>query len=264
MTGIFFKDHPCTTTADAPALVLLHGWGMHSGVWQHFIPLLTPHFHVRCIDLPGYGRSAHVAVPDSLETLADLLLTVAPARAVWAGWSLGGLVALAFASRHGVHVSHLALLAATPCFVQRKHWQCAMSPQDFEAFAASLRQNAAATLKRFLALQCRGSISGKADLRFLQGVAGAVPVPAVPALMKGLELLRAEDWRPVLPVLGMPLLCLLGEKDELVPVAVAAAVSVLQASVMVRVIPAAAHAPFVSHPEICRDALLSLVQVPHE
>lgn len=245
-------------------MVLLHGWGMHSGVWQHFIPLLTPHFHVRCIDLPGYGRSAHVAVPDSLETLADLLLTVAPARAVWAGWSLGGLVALAFASRHGCHVSHLALIAATPCFVQREHWQCAMASQDFEAFAASLQQDAAATLKRFLALQCRGSISGKADLRFLQETAGGVPMPTVPALMNGLELLRAGDLRPVLPGLNLPVLCLLGEQDELVPVSAAAAMSTLQASVMVRVIPAAAHVPFVSHPEICRDALLSLVQVSHE
>ncbi len=38
-------------------LVLLHGWGLNSGVWHCIIDRLAPHFRLHLVDLPGYGRS---------------------------------------------------------------------------------------------------------------------------------------------------------------------------------------------------------------
>ena len=39
-------------------LVLIHGWGMHSGIWDNVIPLLSQVFCVQCVDLPGHGYSS--------------------------------------------------------------------------------------------------------------------------------------------------------------------------------------------------------------
>lgn len=240
-------------------LVLVHGWGMQSGVWETFLPWLTPHVRVRCIDLPGHGRSAAVPMPASLDALAELLLAVAPARAAWLGWSLGGLVALKMAARFPPRVSQLVLMAATPCFVQREGWPWAMPAPDFRAFAESLRQDAALALKRFLALQCLGSVSARQDLRLLQACLADLPVVAGEPLQQGLALLGDSDRRARFAALAVPVLCLLGEQDALVPASVAADLSSLLPAAQVRVVPGAAHLPFLSHAQACRQALLDLL-----
>lgn len=42
---------------DRPALLLLHGYPQTSAMWHLIAPLLSPHYHVICPDLRGYGRS---------------------------------------------------------------------------------------------------------------------------------------------------------------------------------------------------------------
>ncbi|MBP8853208.1 MAG: pimeloyl-ACP methyl ester esterase BioH [Moraxellaceae bacterium] len=263
MNRLFFQDFPCTgnanTNTDAPVLVLLHGWGMHSGVWQDFIPLLTPYTQVRCIDLPGFGRSAAVGVPDSLEDWADAVHEVMQARAVVVGWSLGGLIALMLAARYPQAVSHLVLIAANPCFVQREGWDAAMPAELFTPFAQALQQDRDTTLKRFLALQCRGSVSHKQDLRFLQACAAQPQLPSSSALCQGLALLEKSDLRVLLAAMSLPVLFLLGEQDALVPVSLAQSLPMVLPDVAVQVIPEAAHLPFLSHLQSCSDALLKFI-----
>lgn len=259
MSGIFYQDFLCSGATDAPELVILHGWGMHSGVWAAFLPLLTPHARVRCIDLPGFGRSAGMPIPPSLESMMDALQHVAPAQAVWMGWSLGGVLAMEMASRFPQRVSRLVLMAATPCFVQRDDWPCAMPAQEFSAFSDSVRQDAASALKRFLALQCQGSVSSRQDLRFLQSCIAQAAAPSGKALEQGLALLRASDCRADFLALSMPVLCLFGEQDALVPASVASALSSLQPASTVRLIEGAAHVPFLSHPKTCADAVLHFI-----
>ncbi|MXS81486.1 pimeloyl-[acyl-carrier protein] methyl ester esterase, partial [Nitrosomonas sp. GH22] len=36
-----------------PDLVMLHGWAMHSGVWEGVIGSLSHRFRLHCVDLPG-------------------------------------------------------------------------------------------------------------------------------------------------------------------------------------------------------------------
>lgn len=259
MSGVFFQDHACTAHANAPVLVLLHGWGMHSAVWETFIPFLVPHLRVRCIDLPGFGRSASVPVPTSLEAMTDVLQEVAPVQAVWMGWSLGGLLAMEMAARLPQRVSHLVLMAATPCFVQQNDWPCAMPAKDFSAFVDSVRQDASTALKRFLALQCLGSVSSKQDLRFLQSCVAQGEVPSGEALEQGLALLGGADSRVPFSTLSLPVLSLLGEHDALLPGSVAPALSSLLPSSTIRVVADAAHVPFLSHPQTCADAILDFI-----
>jgi pimeloyl-ACP methyl ester carboxylesterase len=43
--------------ADAPALLLLHGFPRASHMFRDLIPLLADRFHIIAPDLPGFGRS---------------------------------------------------------------------------------------------------------------------------------------------------------------------------------------------------------------
>src|SRR5437762_9418345 len=38
-------------------LLLIHGWGVTYTIWQDLAPLLTPHFELIMIELPGVGGS---------------------------------------------------------------------------------------------------------------------------------------------------------------------------------------------------------------
>lgn len=40
-----------------PALVLLHGWALHGGVFAPLVERLSPHFQLHLVDLPGHGFS---------------------------------------------------------------------------------------------------------------------------------------------------------------------------------------------------------------
>lgn len=240
--------------AAAPALVLLHGWGLHGGVWQDWVPQLRGHFNVTVVDLPGFGGSAGVPWPESPARLDELLLAVAPPRAVWLGWSLGGLLALGVAARCPGRVQALTMLAATPCFVQRIHWATAMPASLFSEFRKGVDGDAGRTLQRFLALQCHGSPSSRADIRFLRQVLAEVPLPSAGVLARALDVLAEADARGSLAALAVPLQFILGGNDALVPRALATA---LPAHAQTVVINDAAHLPFLSHAAPCRDALLA-------
>ena len=63
-----------STTGQGPDLVLLHGWGISSSIWEPVLPLLKPHFRVTTIDLPGIGKSEWDDSLNSLEKYAKYLL----------------------------------------------------------------------------------------------------------------------------------------------------------------------------------------------
>ena len=185
---LYHDTYGCTggAGASAPELVLLHGWGLHSVVWDPVVPALLEHFQITVIDLPGLGRSPMPAGDYDLDYVIAHVLRVAPARAVWLAWSLGGEVATAIAARHPERVAALSLVASNPCFVQRGDWPAAMPESVFRQFRDLFDEDRDGTLIRFLSLQCRGSARMKEDIRFLQEIMYLQGLPAPKALRAGL------------------------------------------------------------------------------
>jgi pimeloyl-[acyl-carrier protein] methyl ester esterase len=246
-------------------LVLLHGWGMNAAVWDGLPAALSGRLTQHRIELPGHGESAFGAPcdgsgPHALWAWADACLAAAPERAVWLGWSLGGLVALAAALREPERIQALILMTATPRFVRAADWTPAMRPELLAQFHDGLLADPAGTLSRFLALQVRGSEHARQTLRTLQKELSARPAPNPAALALGLDLLRDEDLRGPLPDLRPPSLWLFGDRDTLVPAAVAERIEILLPKARTRVIQGAAHAPFISHPAETVEAIDGLLQ----
>src|SRR5262249_28544165 len=94
-----------------PDIVLLHGWGMRSSIWNQ-VSHFAQHFSVHAPDLPGYGY-ARATDPYTLDNLSDVLATASPPRVMLCGWSLGGQIALAWALRYPEQVERLVLIAST-------------------------------------------------------------------------------------------------------------------------------------------------------
>ena len=260
-----------------PDLVLLHGWGLHAGVWESLRAPLARRYRLHLVDLPGYGRSRDIDPPATTEELAAALVQQTPAGAIWLGWSLGAQIALLAAHRSPEHVHRLVLVAATPCFVARTNWPMAMAPDVFNDFSSGLPQDWRATLTRFLGLMVADPRQDREMLQALRvtlmsrgesanarslargprtRVPGVPPItspigePATAALAGGLEWLRHNDLRPLLVAIRQDTLLFQGDRDRLVPSSATAALAAMLPNARVCLVEGAGHAPFLSHPDL--------------
>ena len=238
-----------------PDLVLIHGWSMHSGVWHDLAEILAQHFTLHLVDLPGHGLSDWHSGDFELEAILSWMAAELPTQAYYLGWSLGGLISLAFVQHFPNRVEMLALLAATPCFVKQADWPHAKSSLVFSGFHEQLGQNQAATLQQFLLLQARGSTRSRQTIKALAVKMAEVGTANPEALSEGLSLLMHLDMRDALSKLDCPSLLLLGECDTLVPQAMAGDALALNSKLTVQVIDGAGHAPFISHVTACEQHL---------
>ncbi|MEA3640686.1 MAG: alpha/beta fold hydrolase [Lamprobacter sp.] len=156
-------------------------------------------------------------------------------------------------------ISALILVTANPRFVQAADWQAAMPDEIFEGFHASLLDDPNATLERFLSLQVRGSEEAREILRRLRAGIAERPQPQPEALLAGLDLLREEDLRARLADIPQPALWLFGERDTLVPAAVAERIELLMPNARCQTISGAAHAPLLSHGDAVAAAIVDFL-----
>jgi pimeloyl-[acyl-carrier protein] methyl ester esterase len=233
-----------------PPLVLLHGWGLNSGIWNGTVPALAERYRCIAIDLPGHGDSP--LPTGGLEAWADACRAAAPVGATWLGWSLGGMVALAAALQAPEDVAGLLLVSTTPRFVTAPDWPHAVAPNTLARFAAELASDWRGTVEDFLTLQTLGGAAGMKVLRKLrrQVFSGATPDPA--GLAAGLRILETIDLRARLPENDLPAKVMSGERDRLTPPTAGRALAeALDADY--QSIPRSAHAPFLAAPEQFTD-----------
>ncbi|MBI3903729.1 MAG: alpha/beta fold hydrolase [Nitrosomonadales bacterium] len=260
---------------------MLHGWGMHGGIWGEVVPQLAQHFRVHCVDLPGHGYSKAekgeeargkrktsepqlpfplLPSPFSLDAIVSELSVQFDEPVNVCGWSLGGMIAQRWAVRDPGKIKRLVLVASTPCFAEREDWLFGMAADTLRQFAAELERDYAATLRRFLALQMRGSASERALLADLRTRLFSRGEPDIDALRAGLNILRDADLRTDLPAIRQPTLVISGERDRLTPPQASACLAQNLPDARMVEIKGAAHAPFLSHPEIFVAQLMDFMQ----
>jgi 2-succinyl-6-hydroxy-2,4-cyclohexadiene-1-carboxylate synthase len=97
--------------ADAPRMVLLHGFTQTARCWAPFDAALAEHHQLRLVDAPGHGASRH-AHADLVD--AAWLVGVAGGPATYVGYSMGGRIALQLALDSPDLVRRLVLISASP------------------------------------------------------------------------------------------------------------------------------------------------------
>jgi pimeloyl-[acyl-carrier protein] methyl ester esterase len=242
---------------DGPDLVLLHGWGLHGGVWRALAPRLAESFRVHLVDLPGHGHSRDVAF-EGLDSVVDAVASRVPAGAAVCGWSLGGLVALRLAARHPSRATALALVSTTPCFVQREGWPHAMARETLEAFADGLRAEPARMIRSFVNLNALGGPAARDRMRELAAMLAERGTPSPPSLAAGLALLHDADLRDEVGAIDRPVTVIHGSRDALTPVGAGRWLAGALPFARFVEIAGAAHLPFVSHPDEVARAIETL------
>jgi pimeloyl-ACP methyl ester carboxylesterase len=97
-------------------LVLIHGYPLDHTIWNPVVPLLEDDFDLILPDLRGFGQSgttqAAYRLADMAADLAALLDLLKIDKAVIAGHSMGGYIALAFAHAYPGRLLGLGLVAS--------------------------------------------------------------------------------------------------------------------------------------------------------
>ena len=239
-------------------LVMLHGWGMHTGIWRELADDLSMHFRVVCIDLPGHGRSSAVC-PLQLEAVARQVLLQVSMDCHWFGWSMGASILMQLMAMAPGQVKSMTLLAANPAFVRQQQWSHGIDAQVLAAFADDLQADYKKTLQKFIALQTLGSAQAREALKQLRAQIFEVSAPRPQALLQGLDILLQGDLRAVMEQSDRPCLVILGERDQLVPVSIADFYRALACRPQVEVIAGAGHAPFLTHRRQVKDMILGFI-----
>jgi pimeloyl-[acyl-carrier protein] methyl ester esterase len=245
-------------------LVMLHGWGMHAGLWSPLLPRLIERFRLYLVDLPGHGHSRDLEPPLSLGRIVDAVERAIaeaspPGPLTVLGWSLGGQVALEWARLRPGRVGALVLMSTTPNFVRRPDWPHAIAEATLRQFGDELRVAYRPTLKRFVTLQVQGGEHTRDALGALRAHLFARGEPSPQALHDSLELLAASDLRGGIGAISQPALVIAGDRDTMTPVAAAQWLAGALPHATLAIVPGAAHAPFLSHPDAVVAALDSFV-----
>lgn len=99
------------------AVVLLHGFLENSSMWEHFVLELSKKYRIITIDLLGHGQTESLGYIHTMEDNADVVFSVLSElkirKAILAGHSMGGYVALAFAELYPDYVKGIALINST-------------------------------------------------------------------------------------------------------------------------------------------------------
>jgi pimeloyl-ACP methyl ester carboxylesterase len=100
--------------ADAPPIVLVHGWPQNWWAWRHVIPSLSARFRVVAPDLRGHGWTDAPAGRYDKEQLASDLLALLDAleipRATWVGHDWGAWAGFLAALREDERIERMLAL----------------------------------------------------------------------------------------------------------------------------------------------------------
>jgi pimeloyl-ACP methyl ester carboxylesterase len=104
------------TRGEGPPLVFLHCWTGNRAFYFEQVARFSRDYRCICLDFPGHGESGECddySVESFGEMTVELMHRLGVERAVFAGHSLGGMVALYLALEHPEMVAGLMLLDTT-------------------------------------------------------------------------------------------------------------------------------------------------------
>ena len=205
--------------ADAPAIVMIHGFGASLHTWEPWARALSETHRVVRFDLPGSGLSPPDVENDYsdarvLRIMIRLMEARNIARAVLIGHSIGGRIAWRFAHAHPARVDRLVLIApdgfASPGF------EYGAAP-EISAVTGLMRYALPRSLLRSQLAGSYGDPSALSpqvvdryhDLMRAPGSRGA--------LIERLKQTVLTDPRPALKKIKAPVLLIWGREDALIP-----------------------------------------------
>lgn len=251
--------HVCDSQQGDKCVVLLHGYLESILVWEDFVPYLYKEVRVVTLDLPGHGISVVTGEEHSMEFLADTvaegLRALGIERCTLVGHSMGGYVALAFCERHPEMLDGLVLLSSTPN---------ADTPEKAENRRREIALVKAGKKEMLARVAPEAGFAEENRPRMkdqIEDLAEQVVVTedeGIVALLNGM--IARRDRNEMLRETKVPVLFILGRKDNYIPVEAAEKMVAEHPEAQVVWLENSGHMGFLEEPEAAAQAILKFVQ----
>jgi pimeloyl-ACP methyl ester carboxylesterase len=237
---------------DRTPLVLIHGYPLDHTIWNPVVPLLENDFDLILPDLRGFGQSgtvqARYSLTDMAADIAGLMDFLNINKAVIAGHSMGGYVALAFARAYPQRVHGLGLVAS----------QAIADPSERKAARYQLAERVEADGVGEVGESMPGLLTADTDLQAaLKRLILRQPPESVAAALRAMA--DRPDSTDILPNFEFPVVIIHGLEDKLIPVERARDVRTAVKEGSLVEIESAGHMPMMEAPQITAEALKTLL-----
>lgn len=238
-------------TGTGTPLVLIHGYPLDLSIWDNVVPLLENDFDVIVPDLRGFGESSTVDTPYSMlgfaNDIAGLLDFLGVEKAAFAGHSMGGYVALAFAKEYPERVSGLALVSS----------QAAADAPERKAGRYKTARDVAEKGVDVVADAMSSKLSANEKVQeFVNLLIKAQSQPGVIGALKAMA--ERENFMSILPEFEFPIVLIHGDADALISIDRAKEIKSIVPSAQLIKLKKAGHMPMMEFPKETAEALKKL------
>jgi pimeloyl-ACP methyl ester carboxylesterase len=208
-----------TGPRDAPAVILIHGFGSSLHTWEAWARALSSDYRVIRFDLPGSGLSEADPSGDytdtrSIQVLTALMDDSGVQRATLIGNSIGGRIAWKFAIRQPDRLDKLVLVS--PDGFASSGFSYGVKP-DIPLLIRMMRYVLPKPMLRMNLAPAYGDPARLTD-ELVTRYHDLMLAPGVrDALIARMEQTVLEDPAPLLPRIKAPTLLVWSEKDALIP-----------------------------------------------
>ncbi len=212
-------------------LICFHGFGFDSRIFSQLMQRLSLYHQIAIIDLPGFGYTKPMPLSDFFLRIESIF----SAEKAILGWSMGGLVAIEYASVFRATVKRLFLVSSAPCLLLKPDWP-GISPIVFDRFYHHMLTQKEKALSDFVALHTQQDVHYEADV-----------FPLDTTLKEALHYIKATDLRDVLSHLTLPIHAYFSRLDSIVTLKMFHRFSSYYPKIDVYCAEESAHIPFLSH-----------------
>lgn len=223
-----------------PRLVLLHGWGADSHIFDPITPKLASHFQVIAPDLPGFGLSPISQHTRDLsgyaETIGNFLNELEIGRYFLLGHSFGGAVAVKLASM-ATGIEKLILVDSS-----------------------GIRNKPPLVRAKIIAYKAAKSLLPEALLNPLRKLLGSDDYQNAGALRQTFLKIINADIQKDLAAVNVPTLLIWGEEDRDTPLDQARLFSRLIPDANLKTIKDCGHFPFLDQPDAFITTVIDFIK----
>ena len=240
--------------------MLLHGFAEDGTIWENQVAFLKSHFRLLLPDIPGSGRSDFLPEAN-IETYAELVKAIleddcnksaprAPHQATIIGHSMGGYIALAFAEKYPELLSSFGLFHSTAFADNEDKKTARTKAMQFIKDRGSypfLQTSIPGLFTSAFAEQHAAAVNGLIDLA--KDISPAALVQYYEAMIQRpsrTELLKKSPG---------PILFVIGEKDQLIPLQSSLEQCYLPAKAAIHILAKSAHMGMLEETEKSNEIL---------
>jgi pimeloyl-ACP methyl ester carboxylesterase len=244
-------------SGNGPALLLLHGFLESKEIWDDFTETLQKEFTVVTIDLPGHGESELLAETHSMQLMAgavkEVLQSEKISKAVIAGHSMGGYVALQFTADNEQLVKGLVL------FHSHANADTDEAKENRRRTINIVKQNRAGFIRQFIPdlFDQKHVEKHSAEIQKLQNQAALMTPEAIVAALEGMR--DRSNQLQYLLLSEIPVLFIIGKQDSRIPYNQLMAQAVIPSHSEILLLEDVGHMGFIEAPDKTMQALKHFV-----